>query len=188
MATLDILTAFLYHIFIYSYHKIRLPYVYFVHPFLKIVSKYLYNLFLLQKRTRFSNERKVDVYRWFTKTVTIKRGGGTETQPTGNAVVATLLWFSHQQGHHRTHGSQTYIQRLQLFDLVKCGYSVTVQACLCGYMNWHCEEPGWFLQTLNGRSPIGYYAVILSMITSTFANVANFEYNLTTKNLFLHLI
>ena len=31
-------------------------------------------------------------------------------------------------------------------------------AALCGYMNWHCEEPGCSFQILEGRAPIGYRA------------------------------
>ena len=42
-------------------------------------------------------------------------------------------------------------------------------APLCGYMNRHCENPGCSFKTLEGRTPIGYYAVLFHVVTSTFS-------------------
>ena len=41
-------------------------------------------------------------------------------------------------------------------------------ATLRGYMNWFCEEPGCSFQTLEGRSPIGYYAAFFDTLIYMF--------------------
>ena len=62
--------------------------------------------------------------------------------------------------------SETVVDGLgkaQIFIQCSC-----LNAPLCGYMNWLCEEPGCSLQSLEGRPLIGYYAALFNVITSTF--------------------
>ena len=44
---------------------------------------------------------------------------------------------------------------------IQCSWLI---ATLGGYMNQHCEEPGWAFQTVEGRSLIGYYAALYDVV------------------------
>ena len=79
--------------------------------------------------------------------------------------------------HRRSHSPETYVRKPWLIVMVKLGYSFNVHASLplCVVISQHCEEPGCSFQTLEGRSPIGYYVATFNVLTYKLYSGTLFE-------------